>query len=151
MAGILRFETAHATTVRWQDSVMRTIGFVLVLAACGGGSGGGDVWDARVNDFAQAICVNACVPAEDQEACLVDVVADMDQARIAVGPGGEATCLDCIRVITDLIPAVAANGCQPTPDQDAQVLAACDPNPAFDFDGDGDPGNDFDEACEGFP
>ena len=88
-------------------------------------------------------------------------------------------------VKADLIPVVAANGCESTPDQGAQVFslcqvpteplgashlaslrevaretllpygrkgfAACDLDPAFDFDGDGDPGNDFDEACAGFP
>jgi len=120
------------------------------MLACGGGSGGDD-WDSTVERFRQAVCVSACVPDDLQQQCLDDVQVDLDQARIELSDLDEADCLDCLDVKASLLPAVAANGCQSTPAQDAQVFAACDLDPDVDFDGDGDPANDDDEACAGFP
>jgi hypothetical protein len=131
---------------------MRTIGFVVVLAAaCGGGSGGGDIWDVRMARFAEAFCVNSCVPADSQEICVQQVQSDMDQARFVIGTEGEAACLACVQVKTDLMAQIVANNCEASAAVAAMISGACDTDDRSDFDGDGDPGNDQTEACAGFP
>jgi hypothetical protein len=135
---------------------MRALHVVLcsALVACGGGGSGGgtgDDWDATVEDFRQAICTNACVPTGGQASCLADVKSDLDGARAVLDAAGEAACLHCLDVKASLIAEVAANGCQSTAAQDAEVFAACDLDPAVDFDGDGTADNDDDAACAGAP
>ena len=122
----------------------------LVMACTEHGKGGGDAWDVRAVALAEAICQNACVAAEEQEQCLADVLMDMDEARLQLPDAAEAQCVDCMRVKTQVMPQIVANQCASTAGIDEQVLAACD-LPETDFDQDGDPANDFDEACAGFP
>jgi hypothetical protein len=126
------------------------LALVLVTACTEHGKGGGDEWDVRENQFAEAVCVNACVPDDQQDECIVDVITDMDQAKASLPASGQAACIECMRVKTQLMPQIVANGCQSNTAIDAQVFAACD-DPATDFDGDGDPANDFSEVCLGFP
>jgi hypothetical protein len=122
-----------------------------VVGACGGGEGGGDAWDSQASAFANAICVNDCVDPNESDACVADVTADLDDARVELDDAEEAACLECLRVKAELIPDVEANECESTEDLDEQVFAACDTDPSTDFDDDGDPTNDDDEACAGFP
>ncbi len=129
---------------------MRWLVVLLLVACTEHGKGGGDAWDVREVAFAEAICQNGCVPADQQEMCLADLIMDMDQAREELPDDVEALCIECMRVKTQLMPQITANGCQSNAGIDQQVLAACD-LPQTDFDGDGDPANDFDEACAGFP
>jgi hypothetical protein len=122
------------------------------LAACGGGSGGGGGWDQKVVDeFAQAICTSICIPDEFEAECLRDITADLADAREVLPDALEDECMACLRIKTQLISQVEAMGCQSSPALDAMVLAVCDTDPANDDDGDGDPTNDFNEACAGFP
>jgi hypothetical protein len=124
----------------------------LVLAGCTEhGKGGGNSWDVREEQFAEAFCQNACVPVEDQADCLEDVLADMAQARAELSDDAEAACIECMRVKTELMAEIVAMGCQSSAEIDQQVVEACDSDPLFDFDGDGVPMNDSEEACVGFP
>jgi hypothetical protein len=128
---------------------------LFVLAACGGGGDGGadagsDPWDTHVAAFAQAICTSTCSPG-DPATCQSDVIADLGEARNLLDAAGQQQCLACLDVKASLVDDVAANGCTSTPQLDAMVYAACDLDPATDFDADGDPANDDDEACAGFP
>lgn len=131
---------------------MHRLGLLLALAACTEhGKGGGDAFSVHENKFAEALCQNACVPVDQQDDCIVSVLASMDQARLDVGPSGEAACVACMQKKIDLMPQVVANGCASTAELDGQVAAACDIDPMTDFDGDGNPTNDFSEACAGHP
>lgn len=110
---------------------------VLVLVACTEhGKGGGDEWEVRQIAFAEAICQNACVPTADQEQCIVDVVVDMNQARDELPDSGEAACIECMRVKTEAMPEIVANGCEPSAATQLEITTAC---------------GDLDEACAGFP
>jgi len=116
---------------------MRWLALVVVVAGCTEhGKGGGDEWDAREIQFAEAICQNACVPLDDQETCIVDTLTDMDQARAELSTAQEDACIECMRVKTERMPDIVANGCQSTPEIDAEITTAC---------------GEFDESCAGFP
>jgi hypothetical protein len=123
----------------------------LIAAACGGGDDSGGSWDDVVDDFVDATCVDyePCTGA-DPVACDTDVRTDLADARDELDDAGEAACIDCLAakaaVIRDVLPA-----CQPGGDDIATIIAACDTDPAVDFDGDGTADNDDDEACNGHP
>lgn len=117
--------------------------------ACGHGEGGGDIWDFRVQTFADARCRNSCVPVEQQDDCVLSTIQQFDSNRQFLGgASAEAVCIACMRTQTDLLPAIAAGGCEPSDAQLQQILATCDPDKTFDSNFDGDPANDINEACE---
>jgi hypothetical protein len=116
---------------------MRYVACALLLVACTEhGKGGGEPWDVRVVELANAICDHPCVPSDQKDNCVVDVFADMDQARTEIGPAGEDACEECMRVLADVAREITAPECMPTSAQNAEVEAACGP------------GN---QVCAGFP
>jgi hypothetical protein len=130
----------------------------LVLAACAaddGGDGDGtttDPWDAAVDDFVQAGCVEAATCSGEQPAeCEGDVRADLDDARAELDAAGESRCIQCMTVKVRELRKIIAASCDISAADQAAVFAACDLDPATDYDGDGQPANDDDEACAGFP
>lgn len=143
---------------------------VAVLAACGDDGGttmvdapmskedaapkldaAASSWQDVVDEFANALCVNSCVPANEQQQCVADVKADMMSAMTDLDAAGETNCIRCMKKKTELLPAIVAAGCMSTMEQDNQVYAACDLDPNVDYDMDGTPNNDDDEACAGKP
>jgi hypothetical protein len=100
------------------------------------GKGGGDEWDVRQTQFAEAVCINACVDETVRDQCLVDVLMDMDQAREELPAELEAQCIECMRVTIEVTPEIVAAGCQNTPSINERLFAAC---------------GEFREACAGKP
>jgi hypothetical protein len=130
---------------------MRWLGLVVVVAACGHGEGGADIWDVRMDQFANALCRNSCTAPDQQDSCIVGVLSDMDQAKSELTPAGQDMCINCIVAKTSAMPMIVANGCATNPSIDASIVRFCDNDPTQDFDFDGDPTNDQSEACAGFP
>ena len=138
---------------------MKRLALCVVLAACGGGGGddgddGDDAppmtWDDAVDVFVAAVCMDPCamdIPAN----CESDIRTDMMQAQGILDDAGEIACIGCLDAKVDTLAAIEANGCTITPAHIQAVLDACDTDDAADSNGDGDPTNDDDEACEGFP
>lgn len=105
---------------------------LLALAACGGNTAD---WDGAAADYEEGLCTSTCrVQAEDT--CRRDLRTDLAEAKALLDPAGEQRCIACLDTKLRLIPVVEMQGCQPTAEQDAEVVAAC--------------GAD-DEACAGFP
>jgi hypothetical protein len=123
------------------------------FAACAGDDGGDDVgWDATVDEFVQAGCVEAAVCSGEAPAeCEGDVRADMEDAREALDGPGETRCIDCMTVKVRELRKVIAASCNVGAADTGAIFAACDLDPAVDYDGDGQTANDDDEACAGFP
>lgn len=122
---------------------------VAVVACTEHGKGGGDVWDVEVNQLAEAACRHVCVPADLQDNCIGNLLDDTAAVRPGLGQQGEQRCLDCMRVKAQVFPAVVAPACEFNAAQRQQIAAACDIDPNSDFDFDGDPADDLDEACQG--
>lgn len=131
----------------WQDRAMRRIGLLLVFACGGGGSGGGDVWSVRVTQFASAACETTCIPEQAKASCFTNVVSNLDNARFGITD--EGFCINCLRAKTTLVAQVVANNCMVNGELEEQLAVDCDSSPIDDFDFDGDPANDTEEACLG--
>lgn len=118
-----------------------------VLAACGGGPS----WEEVVDRYADAVCHGfaACGAPGEPEACIAEVQTDLAETRAQLPSEREEQCMDCLATVADIVPAVVDNGCESTTAQDARIYAACDLDPAVDYDGDGDPANDDEQACDG--
>jgi hypothetical protein len=126
--------------------------FVLALSACGGGEGEADLFAEAVDRFAPTFCaLNAQCFQVDPAACEADVRTDLGDAEAALDDAGEARCVGCLDVKTEELQKIADAQCDPAAADEAAVFAACDLDPAVDFDGDGTTDNDDDEACAGFP
>lgn len=123
----------------------------VALAACSGGGGSDGSWDEGVDDYVEASCVEfePCTGTDPAD-CEADVRADLGDARDELDDAGEQECLDCLAAKSEAVRG-ALPGCQPDAADVAAVLAACDTDPTFDFDNDGTPDNDDDEACNGHP
>jgi hypothetical protein len=130
--------------MRLQFSV---IGMALGLLACGN-SAGTPSFDEAGAAFLDALCTSPCVGDNEAE-CRSDVTIDLADIEAELDAAGEARCARCLDVKADILATLAT--CQASPDQDAAVAAACDLDPAVDFDGDGTADNDDDEACIGLP
>lgn len=127
---------------------MRRAPLLILLAACGGG---GSPWDDGVDDFVAATCVEyADCTGDDPATCESDVRADLGDAEAELDDAGEAACLECLATKAEVVRSIAED-CQPMAEDIAAIVAACDTDPTVDFDGDGTPDNDDDEACAGFP
>lgn len=132
---------------------MRTTALLcLLLCACGGETGDPSDWDATVDDFVAAACVEgeACT-GDDPVACEDDVRTDLDDARAELDEAGEDQCMACLEVKAAQFRAIIAAACDEDAADEAAVFAACDLDPTVDYDGDGSVDNDDDEACAGFP
>lgn len=133
----------------------RFIGFLtLAMIACGGGSGGGTGnWDDEVAQLAATGCAlgATCFGDTEKEMCEADVVADMADARAQLDDTGELQCIECMNVKSVEMQKILDADCDIRAASEAAVFAACDLDPAVDFDGDGTVDNDDDEACAGFP
>ena len=118
----------------------------------GGGGGGGDDWDTTIEALVDTLCVDgAACTGDDPGQCEGDVRTDMADARAQLDAAGEARCLACLDVkMRELRKIIAASCDVAAADTDA-IYAACDLDPATDYNGDDDPANDDDEACAGFP
>lgn len=146
---------------------MRALLSSLLLAACGGGvstnpgvdGATGDApatvgsFDEEVEAIGDAVCdlEVACVMEKTYDACIEDVRNDMADAKAALDAAGEQRCAECMHVKAREIRKIVDSACDVRAADEAAVLAACDLNPSADFDGDGTPDNDDDEACAGFP
>jgi hypothetical protein len=125
---------------------------LLASVACGGddgggGGGGGASFDQAVEEFASAIC--ACDP--DPAACERDVRTDMADAKAALGEGERAPCIACMDAKAAEAVKMAAADCDESVIDPEAIFAACDLDPAVDYDGDQVPDNDHDQACAGYP
>jgi hypothetical protein len=117
-----------------------------VLVACGGGEGGGDIWSARVNQFALEACDNVCIQG-DRELCKSNVTVNLDTRRFDIVD--ENSCVACLRAKTDTVDQLIANNCMMSAAIEATLALSCDTDPQQDFDFDGDPANDLEASCLG--
>lgn len=121
----------------------------MMVAACGGGE---DAFDAEVDRFAPTLCeASASCGGQDEMACLTDVYTDMAAARDELDEAGRARCIECMEAKRAEIEKLLAADCDTSVLDDGAVFAACDLDPAVDYDGDGEAANDDDEACAGYP
>lgn len=141
-------------------------GMALAAAACTGGSGeggvgigdgggvvgGGGDWDAVVSSFAESICeMGAQCFGEGKAECLAEIEQEMAAAEVELGPSGQPACIACMNVMSTEADKMMAPDCDVRAINEDAIFAACDLDPTVDFDQDGDPTNDEDEACAGFP
>ena len=126
----------------------------MLLAACGGdpvGNTSPSTWNDAVNAFIDATCNDATTCTGDDPAqCTTDVTADMAQAKSMLDETGQAQCIQCMNARAQAARDFAIT-CDMADIDFAAVYAACDLDPSMDYDGDGTPDNDDDEACAGFP
>lgn len=125
----------------------------LVLAACEGGKGGASgSFDAEVDQLATTTCdLAATCFGEPGESCEADIRMDMADAKAQLDEAGQAACAECMNVKSREIQKILDAMCDLEAGNEPAVFAACDLDPTVDFDGDGTPDNDHDEACAGFP
>lgn len=124
---------------------------LLALAACSDDAAPPqpDAWTQAVTDFVDAVCTSPCRSGSEAQ-CRSDVGDELARAMIALtDPASQAKCENCLEVKAMLEGELAS--CMPTADQDAMVAAACDLDPNNDSDGDGDPADDYSDACFGEP
>lgn len=145
---------------RWMSLLL----VVLTIAlGCGGEEGGdppGDgppgpaagTFDEELPAFRTATCDHAvrCI-GQDRAMCEADLTADMADAKAQLDDAGEARCARCMHAKTTEIGKIVAAGCNHMAADANAIFAACDLDPAVDYDGDGNRGNDDDEACAGYP
>ncbi len=109
-------------------------------------------FDEELPPFRTAICDHAatCI-GQNRAMCLADVAADMADAKAQLDEAGEMRCARCMHVRATEIAKIVAANCNAAAGNADAIFAACDLDPAVDYDGDDNPGNDHDEACAGFP
>lgn len=126
---------------------------VLAAAACEGGKGGGTgSFDDEATAFADISCrLGAECFGASEPTCVADIETDMADAKAQLDDAGEQACIECMSVKATEIQKILDANCDIRAGSEAAVFAACDLDPAVDFDGDGTADNDDDEACAGFP
>jgi hypothetical protein len=109
-------------------------------------------FDDEVPPFLKAFCDLAALCAgQSRPMCEADVNTDMAQAKAQLDDAGELRCARCMHIrAIETANIVAANCNHLVADAEA-IFAVCDLNPDVDYDGDGNAGNDDDEACLGLP
>jgi hypothetical protein len=109
-------------------------------------------FDEELPVFRATICDHAvkCI-GQDRATCEAEVTAGMASAKAALDDAGEARCARCMDVRGTELAKVVAASCDHMAGDAEAVFAACDLDPAVDYDGDDNTGNDNDEACAGFP
>jgi hypothetical protein len=121
------------------------------LAACADDGPPADPWATTVSAYLDAACTSPCVSGSEAQ-CRSDVGEELGRAMIALAdPKNLMACEACLQVKTTELGVIDTTTCMPTSDQTAMVLAVCDTDPTADSDGDGDPTDDFSEACGGVP
>lgn len=114
--------------------------------------GGADGFDEEAARFADVLCeVNETCAGMDRPSCVADILADMADAKAVLDDAGRLRCIQCMETKRTEAPKVVDADCDPEAVDPSPVFAACDLDPAVDFDGDGRADNDHDEACAGFP
>lgn len=125
----------------------------LALAGCEGGKGGATgSFDDEAMAFAEVSCQLAadCFGSTDA-GCIAEITTDMADAKAQLDEAGQAACIECMSVKAREIQNILDASCDIAAGSEPAVFAACDLDPAVDFDGDGTTDNDHDEACAGFP
>jgi len=122
----------------------------------GAGPDAGADWDSVLQDFIAAVCSveQACFPGDPPEPvsrCIDDITTDMADARAELDVAGEQACIECMRAKTAAAIELESAECNEGAVDINPVFAACDLDSTADFDGDGIPDNDDDEACAGYP
>lgn len=109
-------------------------------------------FDAEAARFTDLICRYAvsCGPTPDA-ACKSDVETDLADAKAQLDEAGEARCAECLNAKSIELQKVFDDACNIRAADEDAIFAACDLDPAVDYDGDGTPDNDDDEACAGKP
>jgi hypothetical protein len=109
-------------------------------------------FDTSVDNFTVLICQvgDVCVD-QDPVACETDVRTDLADAEEILDEAGEAQCIECLDAKAIELQKLLDADCDVTVLDNAAVFAACDLDPAVDFDGNGTADDDDDEACAGFP
>ena len=133
---------------------MRFLGLVLLVACSGVDSSpnGAGSFDDEVVRFRDTICeVGARCSGEDLVACKTDVTTDMNDAKAALDQAGQARCATCVHVKRVEAQRILDAACDFAAADIVAVLDVCDLDPAIDYDQDGTPDNDDDEACAGYP
>jgi hypothetical protein len=121
----------------------------------GGGPDGGDSpgsFDEEVGPFIDTMCMveSVCFNG-DMQACVNDMTTDMADAQAQLDETGEMQCATCMHVKQREAQKILDATCDVNAGDSEAVFAACDLNPNVDFDGNGTPDDDHDEACAGFP
>jgi hypothetical protein len=106
-------------------------------------------WDEVTDDLVDAFCVHyqMCVP-QPLPSCEQNVRAMVDDIRADLADDQEAACRQCLAVRSDALREIAEARCDENADDEAATAAACDLDHGADLDGDGDPGNDYGDACD---
>ncbi|HEU5058546.1 MAG TPA: hypothetical protein VFU21_18565, partial [Kofleriaceae bacterium] len=107
-----------------------------------------DEWEDAVDGFVSATC--SC-PTTDTDICRLDVSDAMEEARGVLDDDEESACIDCLAAKESQLRRKADARCDDDVVDLGAIHAACDLDPATDYDRDGVPDNDDDEACGGYP
>jgi hypothetical protein len=109
-------------------------------------------FDEEVGPFIDTMCmVQATCFGADMQMCVTDMTTDMADAQGQLDETGETQCAGCMHVKTREAQKILDAACDVNAGDSEAVFAACDLDPNVDYDGNGTPDDDHDEACAGFP
>ena len=161
------WSVAYSGTILDADTISGTIqgglfeGDELVLHRGPGGPGDPDAgtddpdaspqtsWDEVGDDLVDAFCVHyqMCL-SQPVPSCEANVRALVDDIRADLADDQEPACRQCLAVRADALREIAEARCDEAADDQAASAAACDLDHLSDLDGDGDPANDYGDACD---
>ena len=107
-----------------------------------------DPWDASVAFYIERACTSPCRSGTEEQ-CRADLAVEFDRVKPTLDLQGHEECARCLDVKGRTLFKVV--DCMPTAAQTQAVDAACDLDPTVDADHDGDPTDDYSDACGGVP
>ena len=128
-------------------SFLRWFALTMVIA-CGDNLSAPDPWDPAVAFYIDEVCTSSCRSGTEEQ-CRADLAAEFDRVKPGLDLQAHEECAHCLDVKNRTLGMVV--DCMPTADQNQKVYAACDLDPTVDADNDGDPTDDFSDACGGVP